>query len=84
LDMALETEIALYNELLPRLLESSLGKYVAIKGNDLIGVFDDMNEGYRAALDKYGVMNFLLRPVRPKEPVLDATNIQFGIVRVRV
>ena len=82
--MALETEIALYNELLPRLLESSLGKYVAIKGNDLIGVFDDMNEGYRAALAKDGVTNFLLRPVRPKEPVLDATNIQFGIVRVRV
>jgi len=82
--MALETEIALYNQLLPKLLESSMGKYVAIKGNDLIGVFDDMNVAYRAALDKYGVTNFLLRPVRPDEPVLDLTNLQFGIVRVQV
>jgi len=82
--MALETEIALYNELLPSLLESSMGKYVAIKGNDLIGVFDDMDMGYRAALDKYGVTNFLLRPVRAEEPILDMRNLQFGIVRVRV
>ena len=82
--MALETEIALYNELLPSLLESSMGKYVAIKGGDLIGVFDDMDTGYRAALDKYGVTNFLLRPVRAEEPVLDMRNLHFGIIRGRV
>ena len=82
--MSLETEIALYNQLLPSLLESSAGKYVAIKGNDLIGVFDDMDVGYRATLDKYGMTNFLLRPVRAEEPVLDMRNLHFGIVRGRV
>jgi hypothetical protein len=79
--MALEIETALYNEMLPQLLESSMGKYVVIKGRDVIGVFDDMNEGYRAALDKYGVTNFLLQPVRAEEPKLDFSNLQFGVVR---
>jgi hypothetical protein len=82
--MALETEIARYEELLPELLATSLGKYVAIKGNDLVGVFDDMDVGYRAVLDKYGVTNFLLRPVRAVEPRLDLRNLHFGIVRGRV
>jgi hypothetical protein len=82
--MALEIEIERYKELLPELLQSSEGKFAVIKGRDLIGVFDDMDEGYRAALDKYGVTNFLLRPVRAVEPTLDLTNLHLGLIRVRV
>jgi len=82
--MVLETEIARYNELLPELLASSAGKFAVIKGNDLVGVFDDIDAGYSAALEKYGVTNFLLRPIRAKEPVLDLTNLHYGLIRVRV
>jgi hypothetical protein len=82
--MALEIEIERYKELLPELLPSSAGKFAVIKGRDLIGVFDDMDEGYRAALDKYGVTSFLLRPVRAVEPTLDLTNLHLGLIRVRV
>ncbi len=79
--MALEAEIELYNELLPELLRTSEGKFAVIKGRDLIGVFDDMDVGYRAALDKYGITNFLLRPVRAVEPKLDLTRLHLGLVR---
>jgi hypothetical protein len=80
--MALETEIARYNELLPELLGTSLGKYVAIKGDDFVGVFDDMDEGYRAVLNKYGVTNFLLRPVRAFEPIWDMRYVPARAIRV--
>jgi hypothetical protein len=79
--MALETEIARYNELLPELLASSEGKFAVIKGRELIGVFDDIDEGYRAALDKYGVTSFLLRPIRPVQPTLDLRNLHLGLIR---
>jgi hypothetical protein len=82
--MALEIEIERYKELLPELLPSSEGKFAVIKGRDLIGVFDDMDEGYRAALDKYGVTHFLLRPIRAVEPMLDLTNLHLGLIRGRL
>jgi hypothetical protein len=82
--MALETEIALYNELLPELLKSSAGKFVVIKGNELLGVFDDDDEAYGAGLERFGVTSFLLQPVRAVEPVYDLTNLRLGLIRVRV
>ena len=80
--MSLEVEIARYNELLPELLQTSAGKFAVIKGRDLIGVFDDMDEGYGAALDKYGVTSFLLRPIRAVQPIVDLRNLHLGIIRV--
>lgn len=79
--MALETEIERYNELLPELLPANEGKFAVIKGRDLIGVFDDMDVGYRAALDKYGITNFLLRPIRAVQPTVDLRNLHLGLVR---
>ena len=83
LAMALETEIARYNELLPELLATSEGKYAVIKGREFLGVFESSDAGYTAALEKYGITDFLLRPIRAKQPVLDLTNLHFGIIRVR-
>ena len=68
--MLFEIEIARYNELLPQLLQSSKGKFVIIKGRELLGVFDSNDEAYGAGLDAYGVVSFLLRPEREREPVL--------------
>jgi hypothetical protein len=81
--MALETEIALYNELLPGLLESSQGKIAVIKERDFLGVFDTMDEAYGALLPRYGFVQCLMRPVRAKEPVVDLTNLHLGLIRVQ-
>jgi hypothetical protein len=66
--MALETEIARYNELLPELLASGEGKYAVICGRDLVGVFDTNDAAYRAGLDRVGVNPFLLRQVLRVQP----------------
>jgi len=81
--MALETEIGLYNELLPSLLESSVGKIAVIKGRDFLGVFNTMNDAYAALLPKYGFVQCLMRPVYAKQPVVDLTNLHLGLIRVQ-
>jgi hypothetical protein len=79
--MALETEVGFYNELLPELLEQGEGKYVVIKGRELLGVYGDSDLAYGAGLERYGFTSFLLRPIRAVQPVLDLTNLHLGLIR---
>ena len=81
--MALEIEIARYNELLPQLLESSLGKIAVIKDHDFLGAFDTMEKAYEALLPRYGFVQCLMRPVRANQPVVDLTNLHLGLIRVQ-
>lgn len=80
--MALETEIARYNELLPELLATSEGKIAVIKGRDFLGAFDDLTEAYKAFLPKYGFVECLMRPIRAHQPVTDLRNLHLGHIRV--
>jgi hypothetical protein len=81
--MALEMEIERYNELLPELLENSLGKIAVIKDRDFLGVFDTMDAAYKVLLPKYGFVQCLMRPVRAEQPVVDLTNLHLGLIRVQ-
>lgn len=81
--MALETEIARYEELLPELLKSSEGKIAVIKGRDLLGTFNSMNEAYETLLPKYGFEQWLMRPIEARRPIYDLTNLHFGLISVK-
>jgi hypothetical protein len=82
--MAFEVEIERYNELLPELLHASQGKFVVIKGRELLGVFDTNDEAYGAGLDRYGLTSFLLRPVRETQQMVSIPALQLGILRGRI
>jgi len=82
--MSLEIEIEYYNELLPELLkEHGEGKFVIIKWRELLGVFDTNDEAYGAGLNAYGVVSFLLRPIREVEPILVFRQVPVGYVYPR-
>lgn len=81
--MALETEIARYEELLPELLKSSEGKIAVIKGRELLGTFDSMDAAYEALLPRYGFEQWLMRPIETQRPVYDLTNLHFGLISVK-
>ena len=66
--MALEIEIARYNELLPDLLACGEGKFAVVCGRDLVGVFDTNDEAYAAGLERVGVRSFLLRKILRVQP----------------
>jgi len=81
--MALEAELAKYQELLPSLLKEHEGQIAVIKGDDFLGCFDDMEGAYAALLPKYGFVQCLMRPVRSHDPVVDLRNIHFGVISVK-
>jgi hypothetical protein len=56
---------------LPRLLsEGHEGEWALIKGDDVVGLFKTLDEGYRAGRARYPFQPFILQPVREWQPVL--------------
>jgi hypothetical protein len=83
--MVLDAEIARYYELLPELLvEHGEGKIVLIHHSDLVGVFDTVSEAYRAGLNAFGVVSFLLRPISEKEEALRIPALELGLLRAHL
>jgi len=68
--MALETEIARYEELLPELLAAGEGQYAVICGRDLVGVFETYDNAYTAGLERVGLASFLLRKILRVQPTV--------------
>jgi hypothetical protein len=56
---------------LPRLLaQGHEGKWALIKGNEIVGVFETLDEAHIAGLARYPSESFILQPVREWQPVL--------------
>jgi len=67
--MSLEQELKTYEQEKQKLLLESKGKFVLIKGNEIIGVYanqeDALTEGYK----KFGNQEFLVKEITEIEPV---------------
>lgn len=44
----------------PKLLEQSRGKFALVKSENLIGIFDSDQDAYKAGLEKFGSVPFLI------------------------
>jgi len=68
-NMVLEKELKTYNSLKNKLLEESRGKFALIKGQDLIGVFENretaLSEGYK----RFGNEEFLVKEIIEVEAI---------------
>ncbi len=67
--MTLEREIATYHRKLPELLADQ-GKFVIIHGEDIIGIFDGMEDALRAGYERFLHEPFLMRQIREEERIL--------------
>ncbi len=65
----LAEEIATYERLKPRLLETDREKFALIKGGDLIGTFLSFEDAYAVGLRRFWPEPFLVRQVLEHEPV---------------
>jgi hypothetical protein len=62
--------VALRREM-PRLLAEGLeGKTALVKGDEIIGIFDDDREAYRVGCEMYLMQPFLVQPILEWETVL--------------
>lgn len=67
--MALEREIELYYIIRPDLVRSALGRFVLIKGQELVGVFQSEEDALAEAVARFGTEPSLIRQVLDPEPV---------------
>ncbi len=64
-------EVKAFHRELPRLLaEGNEGKWALIKGDEIVGLYDTLDEGHRAGLDRFQFQPCILQPVREWQPVL--------------
>ena len=66
--MALERELAVYNENLPDLLANE-GKYTLIRHEEISGPFETYDDALEAGYAKYGAVPFLVKQIQRVEPI---------------
>ena len=66
-----ETEI--YNKNKASLLKTDSGKFVLIKGNDIIGIYDTKNDAIKMGIEKFDNSPFLVKKITEKEEVINFT-----------
>jgi hypothetical protein len=70
-DCPIATEWNLYRREVGRLLAEGLeGKWVLIKGEQIIGIYESFQDAYQVALEKYLMQPVLIQQVRNREPIL--------------
>ena len=67
-DPILQKEIAAYNRELPVLLGKS-GKFVLIKGESVVGVYDSYEDALSIGYERFGLEAFLVKRIAPTEQV---------------
>jgi len=65
----LETEIHTYNDHLPELMEHQ-GRYVLIKGEEVISVMDTYNDALKLGYERFGLEPFFVSCIQPPEQAL--------------
>jgi hypothetical protein len=80
--MALETEIAYFDEIKQHLLDSAEGKYALILGRHLEGTFDSAENAYSAGILKFEQEQFLVRKVTRTEQVFTNHALSHGLLNV--
>ena len=71
----LAEEMAAYLDQLPNLLREHEGRYVLIRGTEVIGVFADRSQALREGYQRFGVVPFLVRQITASQPVVSLPNV---------
>jgi hypothetical protein len=75
-DLSVMTQgIETFRNHLPELLRENAGRFVLIKGVDILGTFLDRSAALREGYRRVGVVPFLVRQVADPEPVVYLPNV---------
>lgn len=56
------------------------GKFVVVKGTELVGVFDNPENAVADGMRRFGSESFLVRGVNEKEETLRIPSLMFGLI----
>lgn len=78
----LEKERQYYDEKLSEWTGIYEGKFVLVKGHELIGVYDDPDAALAEGARQFGMTSFLVRQVVPVQQEVSVPALTLGILRV--
>lgn len=71
-------ERAYYDEQLPSLLSRFPGRFVLIRGRELVGAYDTQEEALREGARRFGLTPFLVRCVEQSQPEIEGRALTLG------
>lgn len=78
--MPLEKELKFYQAHKEEFLKHYKGKFVLIKDNELVGVFDNDETAFNTGVDKFGVASFLIKQVLKDEEIQKIPALTLGLI----
>ena len=78
--MALETELKFFNANRAKWLADHKGKFVLVKGEELVGAFDTAENAYVEGVGRFGNTPFLVKQILDEEPVLHVPVLTLGLL----
>lgn len=76
----LEQEIKFYQDNLEAWLTNFAGKFVVVKGNELIGVFDTIDAALSEGARRFGLNSFLVRRVERTPQEIRIPALTLGLI----
>lgn len=65
----LEHESRVFDQHIEEWRRGRLGKFVLIKGDDVVGFFDSLDKAFTVGTGRFGLEPFLVRQIVPKDVV---------------
>ena len=78
--MALEPELKFFAENKTKLTKAHFGKFVLVKGSELIGVFDNAETALAEGAKRFGTDSFLVRQLNPDEKDIYIPALALGLL----
>jgi len=75
----LETELRFFETHRAELVREARGKYALVKGEQLIGVYEDPNAAIRAGYEHFGNEPFLVKEILEVDIPLNFTSFNLGV-----
>ncbi len=70
----LEKETQTFEQQLPGLLLTDLGKFVLIKGSEITGIFSALEDALKTGYEKFGADPFFIKQILPAQQPLNFAN----------
>lgn len=80
----LQTELEYFQKHKQEYLQYYKGQFVLIKGEQFGGSYTTEAEAYKAGLDKFGNVPFLIKPVLDKDETVSYPALTIGVLNVRL
>lgn len=74
----LSTEIETYQAHKSKLLENNFGRYVLIKGESIVGIFDTEGEAIQQGYNEFGEVAYLVKKIARSDQKMYFTSWQIG------